>query len=596
MKKYPKEYLEEIKLRLKVSQVVGKTIQLKRRGKEFIGLSPFKNEKTPSFTVSDEKGFYHCFSTGEHGNIFDFLMKTQSIKFGEAVKNLAAEAGMQPYRFTKIDDERDKRFNIYKKIYEKYNSFGMANLFKKENILALDYLLKKRKLTKKIIEEFKIGFIPRNNNFYEELKVNFNEKEIQDSGLYYQNEKTKKFIDRFNSRIIFPINSIAENPIAFGGRAITNEKIAKYINSPETEFYKKGRHLYNLDKAKKLRSETNEVIIVEGYMDVISLYQNGIKNVISNSGTAITESQINLIWNFFSDPIICLDGDKSGQDASLRISERLIPLISSSKKIFFSILPEGSDPDDYIKKNEKKGFQNFLEQKDIIQDYIWKLKLNKINPNNPFEVSKFEKDIKKICYTIQDETLKKYIYEEFLRKLDELIPKQKLFKKNNNFKGYYSKNVTALNETKKIFKKNNKYTKEDLQEFSILFIMLNYPDIVKKNYELISGIHFSSEKTRNLKKKIMENIDTDTNSNDGKNFININKNLIEEISDNCNVKMILVKKNKNDVEEIFKDLIKSIREIEHQKKIESFENKLINNMDESSFNELIKLKTQLNRD
>ena len=153
MKKYPKEYLEEIKLRLKVSQVVGKTVQLKRRGKEFIGLSPFKNEKTPSFTVSDEKGFYHCFSTGEHGNIFDFLMKTQSIKFGEAVKNLAAEAGMQPYRFTKIDDERDKRFNIYKKIYEKYNSFGMANLFKKENILALDYLLKKRKLTKKIISE-----------------------------------------------------------------------------------------------------------------------------------------------------------------------------------------------------------------------------------------------------------------------------------------------------------------------------------------------------------------------------------------------------------------------------------------------------------
>ena len=274
MKKYPKEYLEEIKLRLKVSQVVGKTVQLKRRGKEFIGLSPFKNEKTPSFTVSDEKGFYHCFSTGEHGNIFDFLMKTQSIKFGEAVKNLAAEAGMQPYRFTKIDDERDKRFNIYKKIYEKYNSFGMANLFKKENILALDYLLKKRKLTKKIIEEFKLGFIPRNNNFYEELKVSFNEKEIQDSGLYYQNEKTKKFVDRFNSRIIFPINSIAENPIAFGGRAITNEKIAKYINSPETEFYKKGRHLYNLDKAKKLRSETDEVIIVEGYMDVISLYQD----------------------------------------------------------------------------------------------------------------------------------------------------------------------------------------------------------------------------------------------------------------------------------------------------------------------------------
>ena len=290
-------------------------------------------------------------------------MKTQSLKFGEAVKSLAAEAGMQPFRFTKIDDEREKRFSIYKKIYEKYNGLAIKNLFNKNNYYALEYLLKKRNLLKNSIEEFKIGFISRDNYFYEELKKDFSEKEIQDTGLFYQNEKTKKFIDRFNSRIIFPINSIAGNTIAFGGRAISSEKIAKYINSPETEFYKKGKHIYNLDKAKNLRSETNEVLIVEGYMDVISLYQNGVKNVISNSGTAVTENQINLIWNFFPEPIICLDGDKSGQDASLRISERLIPLISSDKKIFFSILPEGSDPDEFIQKNKKIGLENLLKKK-----------------------------------------------------------------------------------------------------------------------------------------------------------------------------------------------------------------------------------------
>ena len=163
--KYPKEYLEEIKLRLKVSQVVGKTVQLKRRGKEFIGLSPFKNEKTPSFTVSDEKGFYHCFSTGEHGNIFDFLMKTQSIKFGEAVKNLAAEAGMQPYRFSNFDKEKNKRFENYKKIYKEYSNFFHKELFNPKNKIALDYL-KSRGLCQNIIEEFNLGFVPWQNNFF----------------------------------------------------------------------------------------------------------------------------------------------------------------------------------------------------------------------------------------------------------------------------------------------------------------------------------------------------------------------------------------------------------------------------------------------
>ena len=368
--KYPKEYLDEIKLRLKVSQVVGKTVQLKKRGKEFIGLSPFKNEKSPSFTVNDEKEFYHCFSSGEHGNIFDFLMKTKSIGFGEAVRTLAAEAGMQPYRFSNFDQKKDLRFQTYKNILNEYSNYFHQQLFNSNTREAADYLLK-RGLKKNTIEEFQLGYVPWQNNFYEELLKKYSEEEINLTGLYYKNDKTGKYIDRFNSRILFPVNNITGDTIAFGGRIIREGKLAKYINSPETEFYKKGNMIFNLDKAKDSRSKTDEVLIVEGYMDVLSVYTSGIKNVIANSGTALTERQISLIWKFFSNPIICLDGDESGQKAALRIAEKLFPLINEKNKIYFSIMPDGADPDDYIKHNGKEGLLNLLKEKEIIQSFIW---------------------------------------------------------------------------------------------------------------------------------------------------------------------------------------------------------------------------------
>ena len=215
--------------------------------------------------------------------------------------------------------------------------------------------------------------------------------------------------------MFFPILNLSGDTVAFGGRIIGDANLAKYINSPETEFFKKGRQLFNLNLAKDERSNSKEVIIVEGYMDVISLYSRGIKNVISNCGTAITESQINLIWKFFSDPIICLDGDKSGQQAALRIAERLFPFINDENKIFFSIIDDGKDPDDIIKNLGKEGFLKFLENKTVIQSFIWDSFVNKINTNNPYEVTKFEKQMKKLCSSIKDSTLKKYILEDFLK-------------------------------------------------------------------------------------------------------------------------------------------------------------------------------------
>ena len=594
--KYPKEYLDEIKLRLKVSQVVGKIVQLKKRGKEFIGLSPFKNEKTPSFTVNDEKEFYHCFSTGEHGNIFDFLMKTKSIGFGEAVKILAAEAGLQPYRFSTFDKKKELRFLTYKKIFNEYSNFFHEQLLNKNNSEALGYL-HKRGLNESIIKDFKLGYVPWKNNFYSILLKNYSEEEISSTGLYYKSDKTNEFIDRFNSRIIFPVNNLNGETIAFGGRIIRDVKLAKYINSPETEFYKKGNMIFNLDKAKDCRANTNEVVIVEGYMDVVSVYSSGIKNVIANSGTALTERQIDLIWKFFSNPIICLDGDESGQKAAIRIAEKLFPLINEKNKIFFSIMPDKIDPDEFIKQNGKESFIELLKTKQVIQSFIWNFNLNKINQNNPYEVSNFEKEIKKLSFSIKDETLRKYVFEDFLQKLKNLTPLQSA-RQNYKFSKYSKKdNFSILKETKILHQKRKDLSKIQILEFSILFIILNFDEVASQKIEDLSEIVFLSEKNENLKAMIIKLLLEGKNKNELKLKTEIDyKKLIEEITENSNIQLIVKGKNNEEILNLLDELIIDFKEQNNLKKIESLEKKLINNLDENSFHELIKLKNQINRE
>ena len=595
--KYPKEYLDEIKLRVKVSQVVGKTVQLKKRGKEFVGLSPFKNEKSPSFTVNDEKEFYHCFSSSEHGNIFDFLMKTKSIGFGEAVRELASQAGMQPFRFSNFDKEKDLRFQTYKNIYNEYSNYFHNELFNSNNKEALNYL-NKRGLNNNIIKEFKLGYVPWKNNFYEDLSKKYSDENINLTCLYYKHDKSGKYIDRFNSRVIFPVNNIPGDTIAFGGRMIKESKLAKYINSPETEFYKKGSMIFNLDKAKDCRSETNEVIIVEGYMDVVSLYSSGIKNVIANSGTALTERQIDTIWKFFSNPIICLDGDHSGQTAALRIAEKLFPLINEENIIYFSIMPEGNDPDDFIKQNGKEAFLSLLKKKNIIQTHIWNYHISKIDRSNPFEISRFEKEIKKLCYSIQDETIKKYVLEDFLEKIKKLTPIQSTRQSFENFQKYNKKqNYQILNETKTLHQKNSHFSKIQIKEFSILFIMLNYLDIALKKIEDLSEIVFLSDKNESLKKLLISLILEKNNKENIESKISANyKKLIEEIKDNSSIQIIVEAKNNEAILELLNELLTELKDLKNLKKIENLEKELINNLDENSYSELIKLKTQLNRE
>jgi hypothetical protein len=288
----------------------------------------------------------------------------------------------------------------------------------------------------------------------------------------------------------------------------------------------------------------------------------------------------------------------SGQDAALRIAEKLFPIINDESKIYFSIMPEGNDPDDYIRQNGREKFLSILKEKKIIQNYIWDYHLKKIDRNNPFEVSKFEKEIKKMCYLIKDETLKKYVLEEFLEKIKKLTPIQNTKRSYQNFQKYKNKqNYQILNETKTLHQKNSHFSKVQIKEFSILFIMLNFPKIVLKKIEDISKIIFLSEKNESLKKIIISSLLEGDNGEKIQSKISADyKKLIEEIQENSSIQIIVKVKNDEAILELLSELLIELEELNNLKKIESLEKELINNLDENSYSELIKLKSQVNRE
>ena len=593
MMKYPKEYLDEIKLRLKVSQVVGKHVKLKKRGKEFVGLSPFSNEKTPSFTVNDEKGFYHCFSSSEHGNIFDFLMKTKNYKFGEAVRALALDAGMQPYRFTKQDEEKQKRWKMYNAILEKYTNLCHAEIIQ-ENFLEANEYLKKRNISSKEISFFKIGYSPLKNNFYENLNKDFSEKEIITSGIYYLDENKKKYVDRFRGRIIFPVKSLNNSIFALGGRALSKTTFAKYINSPETEFYKKGNNLYNTNSAQESRSKTEEIFIVEGYMDVVTLHKFGIQNVVANLGTAMTQRQLDLVWKFFKKPIICFDGDISGRKAALRAAERLFPLMKAEFNIYFLTLPENLDPDSFINKEGKDSFLKLLERKKDIQNFIWDCYFQEVDNSDPHSLTLFEKKIKSLCKDINDKTLAKYFLDDFSKRINELTPNIN-YKKNNFLK--YKKTYSPLQKTKEVYKRIDRFEERDLKEFSLFYLVMKNLDVFRKNIELISEVVFSKDSMNDFKKKLIEYLLSEKFFEkkilnpadfDQKYF-----DLISIINTNAPVKIIHINKDEAEVISLFSEVINEIKKIELKKKIEFLENKVSLNLDEKLYSELLLLRNQL---
>ena len=588
--KYPKEYLDEIKSRLKVSTVVSKSVELKKRGKEYVGLSPFKNEKTPSFTVNDEKEFYHCFATAEHGNIFDFVMKTQNLKFGEAVRYLANVAGMQPYMFSKQDEEREKKWKEYSSIYSRYVDYYHNELLKNEAHSNAREYLKNRSLGKEIVQKFKIGFVDYNSTFLEKYKDEFNENSLMETGLFYIDDKKNKLVERFRNRIIFPINNLSGQPIALGGRIIEKKDyLAKYINSPETNFFKKGSNLYNLDIARKLSNKLDNIYLVEGYMDVVGLNKNDIENVVANLGTSLTDRQISILNQFYNDIVICFDGDESGYKAALRAAENSIKELKPEKQISFLFLPENEDPDSFVNKKGKNEFLEFSKNSKLsIHQFIFN-HYKKQTSNDPSSLAIFEKKLKSIANTIKDEYIKKYVLEYFLEKISELTPHQS-FRKNSN----YVKKTKSLDLTKKHYKESKQFSGVELKELSLLYLIINNLNLVKENLNLFEDAKFFSDEN----KKIYEHIIDKAKSLDELSLDNLNldNQLITKINRFASIKHILANKAGNDFEalEILEDLKRDLNNYDLEFRIQELESRFSKDFSEETFNELKELKKRQN--
>jgi len=584
--KYPKEYIDEIRSRLKVSSVVSKSIQLKKRGKEFVGLSPFKNEKTPSFTVNDEKGFFHCFSTGEHGNIFDFLMKTQNLKFGEAVKTLANMAGMRTYTFSKSDEIREKKFQTYSSIYFQYINHYHNYLIENESCKSIREYIKSRNLGINEVKKFKIGYVEKNPNFYEVLNKDYSEEDLKESGLFYFDEKKKVNIERFRDRIIFPINNISGKSIAIGGRTLNQTNyVAKYINSPETLFYKKGSNLYNLDVARKFSNIIENVYVVEGYMDVIALNKHKVENAVANLGTALTNKQIQILNQFFNHTIICFDGDNSGYKAALRAAENLIQELQPDKNISFLFLPEKEDPDTFINKNGKQSFIKYTDENlNSIYSFLFQHYKNETD-GSPSSYAKFEKKLRLVANSIKDEFIKKYTMEFFLEKLNDLTPNLRNYSKNN-----FKKINKALSVTKRHFDETKSITQVELKEFSFLYLILNNPEISKINFEQLQKVKLFTKESQIVFEQILKELD-EIKDNENLSF-NIDPTILERINKFASIKYIL-KSSKNDRNKIvvlMDEIIRDLKNYELERRIEELESKFSEDLSESTFNKIRELK------
>ena len=578
--KYPRSYIEEIRNRLKVSDVVRLKVNLKKRGKEFIGLSPFKNEKTPSFTVNDEKGFYHCFSTGEHGNIFDFLMKLDNVNFGEAVKTLAQRAGMQPYRFTKEDEKIEKENLKIQKLFEVYFKQCKEDLFNQYKDSHLKYLID-RGLSVETINYFKLGFCENSKKIQNILfEHGYTADELLKSGMYYKKDDSEELVNRFKNRIIFPIQNYYNNFIGCGGRTVLSNALAKYINSPETDYFKKGFNLYNLNNGKKESLNSNNLILVEGYMDAVSLFNKGVKNVAATLGTAITTSQINLAWKNFDKIIICFDGDQSGIDASYRAAERILKILKPGKDVYFAKIPNGQDPDDFVNQFGKQGFSELINQSKDLVDIIFSHNAINVNKSKPTDIALLEKKLFNLAEEIEDLTSKKYIKNSFKNKIFENIIRKK------------NQNIQSREEIKRASVRLM-FSKEEILELSLINLILNYPEFSESKIEDISLLDFNFKDSSIFLSELVnalvnENIKT---KEDLRKKLIINfETLIKKIDMYSNNKGIIMNLNKESFNSFYNDYLDELSLIKKNKKLSSLESELAKNPDEAIYERYIALK------
>lgn len=423
--RYPSQILDEIRVRLPISAVVGKRVRLKKAGREWKGLSPFNAEKTPSFYVNDQKQFYHCFSSGKHGDIFTFLMETEGVSFPEAVERLAAEAGVALPKLTREDREDEVRRNTLYDALDLAADFFTASLRGRFGVKARDYLAG-RSLGSEIQDRFRIGYAPperyalRDHLAGKGISIEL----MEEAGLLVTAEDVKVPYDRFRDRIMFPICDLRGRVIAFGGRAMSPQVSAKYLNSPDTPLFNKGRILYNHHLARKAAHDRGTVIAVEGYVDVISLTVAGFAHTVAPLGTALTEDQLTLLWRMADEPILCFDGDGAGRRAAFRALDVALPHLAAGKSLRFALLPEGQDPDDLARSGGMGAVEKVLGSARPLVDLLWAREIEAGPLDTPERRAALARRLRESLALIRDETLKQYYREEIEARLAAQNPRQ----------------------------------------------------------------------------------------------------------------------------------------------------------------------------
>lgn len=423
--KFPPSLLDEIRDRIQVSDVVGRKVKLRRQGREFAGLSPFNKEKTPSFFVNDQKQFYHCFSSGKHGDIFKFLMETEGLSFPEAVEALANQAGVvlpaPDPQAERREKERASLYDIMEMATRYYQLQFNTEAGKQARLYA-----QKRGLTAETLSTFRIGYSVNSRDHLKSylLERGVSEQEMLETGLVIKPDDGRASYDRFRNRLMIPIEDEKGRVVAFGGRTLDPDGKPKYLNSPETKLFYKGTMLFNARRARQAAYEAGAAIVVEGYMDAIALHQAGFAHVVASLGTAFTEMQIARMWRFSPEPFICFDGDNAGMRAAHRSIERILPSLKAGYSFQFAFLPQGMDPDDLIKAKGAEAFREVLQSAQPLSEVIWERELASQPIDTPERKAALEKRIEELLKVIKDEPVARQYRMSFKSALSNLFWEQ----------------------------------------------------------------------------------------------------------------------------------------------------------------------------
>jgi DNA primase len=416
--RFTPQFLDELRARLPVSEVVGRRVKLKKAGREWKGLSPFQQEKSPSFTVNDQKGFYHDFSSGKHGDIISFLMETEGLGFTEAVERLAAMAGLPLPAVTPDAARHEQRRKTLYDVMELSAKFFADTLASRNGAKARGYL-GDRAISPAVQLQFRIGYAPAERFALKEHlgSQGIPVEDMVEAGLLVAGDDIPVPYDRFRDRVMFPITDLRGRVIAFGGRALEKDTPAKYMNSPETPLFHKGDNLYNLSSARLATHNGSALVVVEGYVDVIAMVGAGFPASVAPLGTALTENQLALLWKMADEPILCFDGDKAGQKAAWRAADLALPHLKPGKSLRFALLPEGQDPDDLARSGGRAAIEEVIGAARGLADVIWSREIEGGTFATPERRAALEARIGELSNGIRDEVVRRYYRQHLAERL-----------------------------------------------------------------------------------------------------------------------------------------------------------------------------------